>query len=148
MNKYSKGISPLLASILLIALAVIIASMLLTWSTLLTSEQTQDITNTSRQITTCGVLSIEDVYLDFATNRSRVFVKSTLEDIIDGARLVARSGVDMPITTELPLEIDKGEIEILEFHLTANLSACVNFSQVIISTQCTTISYGQKPTNC
>lgn len=147
-NMEHKGISPLLAAILLIAISVIVSSILLNWSTLLTSQQTQDITNETKQITGCGVLTIEGVYLDFTSNRSRVFVKSIVEDSIDSAKLVTTRGADMPLNTKLPMEINKGDIKILEFNLTASLLACTNFSQVILGTRCSTISYNQKPTNC
>ncbi len=143
-----KGVSPLIATVLLIAIAVIIANLISNWSLFAVSEQTEDISNTSEQITNCPVMTIEDVYLDFAANKSRVFVKSSIEGNVDSARLVARSGVDMPLTTKMPLEVNRGEIKILEFNLTANLSSCVNFSQVIISTQCSSISYDRTPRNC
>ncbi len=146
--RYDKGISPLIAAILLIAISVIVAAILLNWSTLLTYQQTQDITNETRQISKCGILTVESVYLDFASNRSRVFVKSIVEDTLDSAKLVTSTGLDMPLNTKLPLQINKGEIKILEFNLTSNLSTCANFSQVIIGTRCSTIIYDQEPTNC
>ncbi len=147
-NIIKKGVSPLIAAILLIAISVIVSSIVLNWSTLLISRQTQDITNETGQISKCGLLSIESVYLDFASNRSRVFVKSIVEDTMDSAKLVTTIGLDMPLNTKLPLQINKGEIKVLEFNLTSNLSTCANFSQVIVGTRCTAISYDQEPTNC
>ena len=146
MNR--KGLSPLIAVIILIAIVVIISTMLLNWTSIFTSDQTSDISNTSKQLTNCGVLSIEDVYLDFPTNRSRILVKSSIEDIVEGAELLTRSGMTMPRNTRLPLEIDKGRIAVIEFNLTSNFTACTNFSQAVISTKCTTMSFDQTPNNC
>ncbi len=146
MNK--KGLSPLIAVIILIAIVVIISTMLLNWTSIFATDQTSDISNASKQVTTCGVLSIEDVYLDFPTNRSRMLVKSSIEDIVDGAELLTRGGITMPRNTNLPLEIDKGRIAVIEFNLTSNFTACANFSQALISTKCTTISFDQTPANC
>ena len=142
------GVSPLFATIFLIGITVVIVAILLNWSTLMTSEQTQDITNKSGEISTCAVLSINDVYLDFASNVSRVFVKSSVEGTIADAKLLARNGVDMPLKTKLPLDINKGEIKIVEFNLTSNLSSCTNFSKVVVSKKCASINYDLKPTNC
>ncbi len=144
----SKGVSPLLAAILLIAISVVLASILLNWSSLFTSGQTEDIENTSNVIRNCPVITIDDVFLDFTSNRSRVFVSSKIEGTVDSIKLVARNGVDMPLNTKVPVEINKGDIKIFEFNLTSNLSSCTNFSRVILATICSTVTYAQSPANC
>ena len=147
-NIFNKGVSPLLAAILLIALSVILSSILLNWSSLFTSEHTEDIENTSSVIRNCPVITIDNVYLDFAGNRSRVFASSKIEGTVGSIKLVARNGVDMPLNTKVPVEINKGDIKIFEFNLTSNLSSCANFSSVILATICSTVTYAQSPTNC
>ena len=144
----SKGVSPLIAAVLLIAISVVIAATLINWSSLFTSDQTEDIENTSNVIRNCPVITIDEVYLDFTSNRSRVFVSSKIEGAVDSIKLVAQNGVDMPLNIKVPVEINKGDIKIFEFNLTSNLSSCTNFSRVILATICSTVTYAQSPTNC
>ena len=143
-----KGLSSLIAVIILIAIVTVITTMLLNWTTLFASEQTKDISNTTRIIKDCAVINIDDVYVDFASNRSRVFVKSSVEGIMDSAVLINKNGIEMPVNTRMPMEINKGEIKIIEFNLTGNLTTCANFSQVIVSTQCSSIIFDQAPRGC
>lgn len=143
-----KGLSTLVAVVILIAIVMIITTTLLNWTTLFTSEQTKDISNTSRVIKDCAVITVDDVYLDFSSNRSRVFLKSSVEGVMDSAVLLNKKGVEMPLNTNMPLEINKGEIKMIEFNLTSDLTACANFSQVLVSTQCSTITFDQAPRGC
>src|SRR3989338_1625802 len=110
-HKARKGLSPLVATVLLIALSVTIAAIVLNWSSFFATVQTDDITNTSNVIKDCAVLSIDSVYLDFTTNISRVYVKSSLEGVMDSVKLITVNGIDMPLITQMPLGIDKGDIK-------------------------------------
>ncbi len=147
-----KGLSPLIAVVLLIAISVLVASLIATWITSLTKEQQTTISNRSEEITGCAGhdIRIEDVYLDFITNRSRVTVRNTgqVDGKIISAIMTNQQGVNSTLNTSLPLTITKGELKTIEFVLNGTISACVNFSQVRVSTQCVSDFYRKKATNC
>lgn len=143
-----KGINELLATILIIAIGVIVAGIMLGWYTGLTQQETRRLSNQSSDIVACPVVRIEEVYLDFSANKSRAFVKSSDSDIILSAKLLAKSGEEAGNITFLPLNMSRGEIKVIEFNLTGKISNCGNFSEVLVSNRCVTDSFKQLPSNC
>lgn len=147
-----EGLSPLISVVLLIAISVIVASLIMSWSSALTSGQQIVISNRSEEITECAGqdAKIEDVYLDFTTNKSRVTVRNSgqVDGKIVSASLQNLQGVQAQLNNTLPLIIKKGELKTLEFLINGTVNACANFSQVRITTLCTTDFYRKKATNC
>lgn len=145
-----KGIDALLGSVIIISITVIIAGIVMTWLTTMTHNQQMAITNKSEESMSCnGVLQVMEVYLDFSANRSRVFVSNSGEaDNIVSAKLVTTKGTEARNITAFPLTILQGEIKMIEFNLTGNVTACANFSKVLVSTRCITDTWSQTPTGC
>ena len=141
-----KGISPLIATVMLIAITVIIATIQSGWLTSFTKTQQDTIENRSSEIVDCtsADVTIEDVYLDFTTNVSRVHIRNTGQVNSLGVvsvLLLTRTGDQMPVVTNMNSisALSKGQQIRIDFNIT-NLTACSNFSKVTVSTTCPTIS--------
>ncbi|MBI2578156.1 MAG: type IV pilin [Candidatus Aenigmarchaeota archaeon] len=147
-----KGVSPLIATVLLIAVAVLLASTISTWVTGLTKDQSVTLTNRSTEITECAGknMRIEDVYLDFTANISRVNVRNTgqVDETIVSAFLLNQQGVNTTLNSTLPVTLKKGEMKTIQFFINGTITACANFSQARISTLCVTDTYKKTATNC
>ena len=150
----TKGLSPLLSVVLLIAMTVLISSIIMTWTTTLTKEQTATISNRTKQSIDCTAadITIEDVYLDFAANISRVYIRNSgrTADVIVSAKLLNTRGDGAIYTnttnlTTANIPIAKGALVTIEFNLTNTLNACVNFSQAIVSTSCSSHAFTGNP---
>lgn len=141
-----KGISPLIATVMLIAITVIIATIQSGWLTSFTKTQQDTIENRTSEIVDCtsADITIDDVYLDFTTNVSRVHIRNTGQVnalAISSAVLLTKKGSQMPIVTNLTniSTLTKGQRLQLDFNIT-NLTACSNFSKVTVTTSCPTIA--------
>lgn len=144
-----RGISPLISSVLLIAISVLIAGILLSWGPSLIKDQTRTVSNRSDEVSNCVEITIEDVYMDFAANRSRVFVRSLGNADLKSAQLQAKNGGLARNMTVLPVSLTRGVLSVIEFNLTnTTINSCANFSQVVISSDCLTDKYTKVPKNC
>ena len=133
---FNKGMSPLISSVLLIAIAVTIAGAIFNWAPSLTRSQQHQISNKSSEIIDCNPPMIEDVYLDFSTNKSRVFVRGgTGGAYVFSAKLLNAQGGEVPLinASSVPFNITRGDLKVLEFNMSGNMATCSNFSQAIIS---------------
>ncbi len=77
-----KGISPLIAAVLLIAFTVSIATIVMGWFSTITRETTTTVSNKTTEAVSCSnaQISIEEVYVtagSLATGSARVVVKNT-----------------------------------------------------------------------
>ena len=147
-----KGVSPLVASVLLIAMVTLIAGIVMTWTTSLTKESAASISNRTGGAVECAGSSIEiqSVFLDFSANKSRVLVRNSgqrVESIISGI-FQNNNGESSGNLTVLPFSIGIGDQKTIEFNLTGKINACTNFSQVIIASDCQDDKYNKKPANC
>ncbi|MFH0832694.1 MAG: archaellin/type IV pilin N-terminal domain-containing protein [Candidatus Aenigmatarchaeota archaeon] len=149
-----KGISPLLASVLLIAVTVAIATLVMGWmSTTMRSTQTS-VTNKTIQATECSTagISIDDVYVANATyggfNVTAIVRNSGQTDSLQlvSAVVFLNNGSSFPNLTVMSQDFDKGQLERVKFGIVNNtLSNSVfnsqgNFSKVIVTTNCGGIS--------
>ncbi|MFH0832517.1 MAG: hypothetical protein V1900_02240 [Candidatus Aenigmatarchaeota archaeon] len=144
----AKGVSPLIASVLLIAISVMIAYVIMSWSTTLTKEQTKSISNKTTEQVECGLIQIKDVYMDLTNNNniSRVYIWSTNAiDYIVSASMMNKNGELANNLTVLPMNITKGELKVFLFNLSGKINSCANFSQVVITTKCTTETFTGTP---
>lgn len=150
--KKNKGISPLLASVLLIAVTVAIATLVAGWlSTTVRTTQTT-VSNRTLEATECSgaSITIEEVYIDAGLNTTnRVILRNSgqsdsLQIVsaqlynITGGNFSARS---LPITN-----FNRGNVTTLAFEQNSTAGAMMvsscpgDFSKVIVSTNCGGVS--------
>lgn len=138
-----KGISPLLAAIILIAITIAIATVVMGWVLTFTRTSQANIANKSTEQIDCTAASIgiEDVYIVNGTSgTARVILKNTgyTDNMrITGAVLYNTSGANFTLLpSSLPQDFDKGSIETLVFS-SVSIPACPSgFSKVIITSGC------------
>ena len=144
----NKGISPLLASVLLIAVTVAIATLVAGWlSTTVRTTQTT-VSNRTLEATECSSASItiEDVYMDAGRNASqRIVVRNSGQS--DSLQIIAAqiynttggnfSAQSLPITN-----FNRGNVTtlVVDPNNTVIDSCPGAFSKVIISTNCGGVS--------
>lgn len=147
-----RGISTLLTSVLLIAITVAVATMVSGWYATVTQRTQASASNNtiaSIDCTSAGI-SITDVYIDTATNRSRVSVKNTgyIDDRVVSANVYNTFGQELPNLTQLPIDLAMGGSASIEFNMTGKIGACGNFSKAIVSTLCVSKVFDSAPKNC
>lgn len=135
-----KGLSPLIAAVLLLAIAFSVAAIISPWALRLVESDTTDLSNKSSTITGCNVVNVDNVYLDFVDDIGRVYVVSRGDAVITSAGITTTKGVSMPLKdpSVLPITMSTGNRKLLEFNLTVNLTTCTNFSKVSVVTACMT----------
>lgn len=147
-----KGISAVVAAVMLIAVTLLLVVTVSSWLTVLTKEDTSAITNTSGEFVSCAAsgMVIEDVYLDFGANASRVTVRNTGQNTerILSAQLINTRGQSAALNTSLPINLTVGDIKTILFNINDTISSCANFSQARVASSCTTDFYRLKPNNC
>ncbi|MBI5061272.1 MAG: hypothetical protein HZB67_03080 [Candidatus Aenigmarchaeota archaeon] len=146
-----RGLSPLLSTVLLISISVLVASMLMSWSFSITKGQQKEISNTTSEALSCTSANadIKYVYLDFSSNRSRVYVYNSglTDQKIVSAWLLNNKGESANLTnsTILPVLITRGSTVMIEFNMTGKINACINFSKVSVSTNCMQVDFDSAP---
>lgn len=139
-----KGLSPLIATVILIVIVVAIAAIITSFATTITRESQDRIENRTQKNIDCsgGEIRIRDVYLN-PGNYSRVIVENVglVSDLtITSGQVVSITGYNSS-ATNLPITgFNTGDIRTVIFANLSSVNACVNFSQVIISTNCQTVS--------
>ncbi|MBI4015058.1 MAG: hypothetical protein HY365_03850 [Candidatus Aenigmarchaeota archaeon] len=135
-----KGISPLIASVLLLAITFTLATVLSPWALTLVRKDTQTLSNKSSSVTECNVVTIENVYLDFQNNVSRMYVLAKGDAQVVSASILNKKGVNMALAnaSQLPLDMSRGQRALITFNLTSALPACANYSKSVITTNCLT----------
>jgi flagellin-like protein len=143
----TKGISPLIASVLLIAFTVAIATIVFSFLSTTVKQTTTSTANKTTEALECSAASIniDDVYISGTSAATvRVIVKNT--GFTNGLSIISanvynKTGVNFS-TSDVPLTgFDKGETATLTF-TNVNMSAgCPTaFSKVIIATSCGGVS--------
>lgn len=132
-----KGINALISSVLLIATVIILAVIVMNFSTTLIKKEARVVENRSTACINHDV-SIEEVYLDISSSVARVAVRNSgfVADEIVSAVLLNKKGEIAANTTRLPLSLAKGALSNIVFNISGKISECGNFSKVIISTEC------------
>ena len=155
-----KGVSPLIAAVLLIALTVTIAIIVTTWSSGFTTSSQVGTENKSKEIVGCSgaILEIEAVYVsviaDGRTNATAVVKNGGLVDNLQiiSAQLYTTNGTNIS-AINLPIQnLDRGGIVTLTFPRTT-LTACPgNLSKVFVQSSCPgaadTYDVQYEPPNC
>lgn len=140
-----KGISPLVAAVLLIAFVVAIATLVMGWMGTFTRETTSTISNKTTEAVDCASASIniDDTYLSSGVDGS---VRATVRNVGFADNLVVKAASfyktngDVWNQTDVDTDFDKGEIITITFSTTNGYIACGNFSRVTVTTQCGGVS--------
>ncbi len=146
-----KGISTLIAAVLLIAVTLLISLIVSTSFTSLVKTQASTIQTRTGEAVNCtsSDINIEDVFVDVASNRGRVTIRNSgqiRENIVRGTMLNDTGSLATSLDT-FPISIAKGALTTLTFDTTTNLT-CVNFNRVIVTTECTIATFDRNPKNC
>ena len=145
-----KGMSPLIGSVLVIAITVTIFAILGGWIPDFIKSTQTSVGNTSSEAIDCtsSDITITSVYIDFETNISRVSARNSgfTEDKIVSAQLFNNKGEECINLTALPITFPQGSLKSIEFNVSGKISACVNFSKIEISTLCRSTEFTGTPT--
>lgn len=148
-----KGVSPVIATVLLLAITIMISMIVSTSLTDLTKTQAATVKTKTAQAVNCtsSDITIEAVYLDTATtvNQGRVTVRNAgqIAENIQSAKMFNKTGSEAAATTTFPVALARGSLTTLTFNITANVT-CSSFSQVIVSTECINAEFTSTPKNC
>jgi flagellin-like protein len=135
-----KGFSPLIASVLLIAIGFTVASVLSPWAFSLVEDDTEYLSNKSSTVSGCNPVTVADVYLDFNQSVGRMYVVSTGDAVVTTASIVNTEGVSVHLKdpSVMPITLSTGNRQLIEFNLTLNITSCSNFSKASVVTTCLT----------
>lgn len=137
-----KGISPLLASVLLIAITVAIATLIMGWMSTVARTTQIKVENKTSQAVDCSSasISIDDVYITAGSAGSaNIIVRNTGQ--VDGltvqsAQIYNTTGANFSTISTPITSFNKGDIATLRF-LNISVATCpTDFSKVIVTTSC------------
>ena len=140
-----KGISPLIATVLLVVIVVSIATILMTWTSTFTSSTTKNVQNKSDTAFNCASANIiiEDVYL---VNGSSAVVRTIVKNIgviddlsINSAQAYNTTGGNFTASGVPIGNFDAGNIVTLQFS-GVGMTKCSDFSKVIVTTSCSGVA--------
>jgi flagellin-like protein len=141
-----KGVSPLIASVLLIAMTISAAYLIMNWVTALNQQTSEVVSNRSDTAVRCSSarITIDDVYLasgDTETGSARIIVKNTGFDPLDvnSAQLYNRTG-DNFSTGFSPQTVTAGAIYTVYITNVSVPSCPADFSKVLVTSSCGGIS--------
>ena len=137
-----KGISTLIASVIVIAITIIVGGLFMNWATDILKSQQATASNKTEECRPGSDTSIEEVFIDISSNTSRVVIRNsgTDDQQVVGANMYNKRGQLMENRTVFPLTVVRGAISNLEFRLNntvGNITACADFGKVIVTTRCT-----------
>lgn len=149
-----KGVSPLVAAVLLIVITVSIVAIISGWLTTFFVSTRETVTNrTDTQVGCTGSsIYVEAVYVAIANGTSgnvRAIVKN--DGVVDGLSIVSAqylntTGHNFSTTTALPIaNFNRGAIRALSFE-NVSIQNCSVFSQVVVSTECGSGRFKTQPT--
>lgn len=135
-----KGISPLIAAVLLIAFTVAIATLIMGWFSTLTRTTTTTVSNKTTEAVACSnaLISIEDVYVRLNSTESdvRVIVKNSGFSTIGITSLQAYNTTGHNFSTGFGTgTLARGAVVAYNISL-ASIPTCATFSRVIVTSNC------------
>ncbi len=136
-SRGSVGINAMVSVVLLLATVIVLSVIVMNFATTLIKKEARVVENRSTACLNRDV-SIEDVYVDTSASVARVSVRNSgfVADSIVSAVLLNKKGEISSNTTQFPLALAKGALSNIEFNVSGKITACTNFSKVIISTEC------------
>jgi FlaG/FlaF family flagellin (archaellin) len=149
-----KGLSQMIAAVLLVAFTVTIATLISGWYSTLIRTTSSNISNTTEEAIDCTVakITIEDVYLDTTANTVNVVVRNTgmMDNLqLTSATVLNTTGGACTYDSGLDTDFDKGDVATIKF-ISCSISSCSVFKEAIVLTNCGGVSdtYDGTPTNC
>ncbi|MBI4015057.1 MAG: hypothetical protein HY365_03845 [Candidatus Aenigmarchaeota archaeon] len=132
-----KGVSTLVAAVLLVGIVLVASTLALNWMVNLQSSTGNSISNKTMECNTAAVV-IDKVYLDTANSVGRIVVRNSGfdDDAISGALITNTRGQTTTNLTQLPVTLTRGSQTSISLNLTNVITACANFSRAFISTRC------------
>jgi len=138
MKKSKKGISPLIASVLLIAFTVAIATLIMGWFSTITRSTTTTVGNKTSESVACSSaqISIEDIYIRQSLFANvTVIVKNTGYATIGINSLQNTTGQNFSTGFIAATSLPPGSI--VTYNLTnVSMTTCAVFSKVIVTSTC------------
>ncbi|MFC2142987.1 hypothetical protein ACFLQN_01160 [Candidatus Aenigmatarchaeota archaeon] len=133
-------VSVLVGGVILIALAIVIASLVSDFSLTMTNQETEEIDIRTEQAIDCSVSNVEinDIYLNLNTNVARIFLKNSglnEEEILAMEFFNTTNDLAYNLSS-FPFFLPKGEIKTVEFNITNIMQNCEDFSYVRAVTNC------------
>lgn len=140
-----KGISPLLASVLLIAVTVAIATLVMGWVSTITRTTQTTVSNRTVEAVNCASASvvIDDVYIATGAATGTVIVRNagqtdSLQIVF--APLYNGTGHSVNPAQTLPVTgFSRGGIQVFTYTSTG-ITSCAAFSKAVVSTNCAGVS--------
>ncbi len=151
-----KGVSPLVATVLLIVIVVSLVAIISGWITSFFTGTRETVTNRTDASVGCtgSAVDIEAVYATIANGTSgnvRAVVKNdgVVDDLsIISAQYFNTTGHNFSTTTALPItNFVRGAIRTLQFE-NVSIQNCSAFSQVVVTTNCISTRYKKSPEGC
>lgn len=147
-----KGVSTIIATVLLLAITVLISLIVSTSLTQLTKEQASTVATKTSQAVNCtsSDLNIETVYISPSPiSEGRVTIRNSgqINENIVSAKMFNKTGIEAAAITSFPIALAKGSLTTVVFNTTTNVT-CSSFSQVVVSTECITERFDSTPKNC
>jgi len=159
-----RGISSLVAAVLIIAMTLLIALIVSSYLRETVTTESSQVRAKTTELVNCSLagLEIQPVFLDTAQNNTRVVIRNVgqqRETIISADIFNRTGGKGSVLTPTLPASVAKGDILNIVFNVsgsnnptTHNSSlpnvTCTSFSQVIVSSECITAKFDRTPNNC
>ena len=137
-----KGISPLIAVVLLVVFTVAIATIIMSWARTYTKRTSGTIDVSSEEMLSCTDVSveIEDVYITIGSteNITRVIIRNLDSNTtLESAKVYNSTGSFCPLNTSGVGTLSKG-IEITLENTSCNIfnAGCGNFHKASVTTPC------------
>ncbi|MDY6771549.1 MAG: archaellin/type IV pilin N-terminal domain-containing protein [Candidatus Nanohaloarchaea archaeon] len=130
MNR--KGISPLIAAVLLIAFTMAVAAILTAWVTTFTKQTTGQVGNKSQRLVACSFagLSIYDAVYNQGNNAVTIAVANTgTRDLSDGVSIVVSHNNGSAITHVMK-GLDTGSVQSVSLDMWGGVSSASQLSTV------------------
>ena len=149
--KQKKGISPLIAAVLLIAFTVAIATLIAGWFSTFTRSTTSAVTNKTNLAVDCSSesISIKEVYVKTnstnpATVRALVENNGFTDNLNITSAFVFNSSGQSTISSNIPVTgFNRGNIVAITFNAVGGVAipTCpTNFDRVVVATDCGGVS--------
>src|SRR3989344_4449884 len=146
-----KGISTLIAAVLLIAVTLLISLIVSTSFTSLVKTQASTLQTRTGEAVNCtsSDITIEAVYIDALANRARLTVRNSgqIRENIVRSVMINDTGSTAAPTDTYPISLAKGALTTLIFDITTNVT-CTSFNRVALTTECTIATFDRNPNNC
>ena len=148
-----KGISPLVASVLLLAIVVSLSVIIGGWVNTLSKDTTNTVSNRTSEAVSCSSsdITIDSLYITNGTSgtaRAQVRNQGFQSITLMSAQLLNRTGHNFSTTTSLG-SLTKGQIIQVSFSGVSVPSCPTDFSKLVVTTTCGGISHTYAGTpNC